>query len=419
MPSKSTDAAIAVTAPVAAPALNPLHDLQHQMRLVREALTSEKRCVGLFIGAGAPLGIYDAAGAASLKLLPDVAGLTTAITEVLKGEAEFAKQWDQLLAACQTAELPHPNVEHLLTQMRTFCALKGDRTFDGITTAQLRRLDDRICSAIVKILGAGLPGHVTSYHRLAAWISQLQRMHPLQIFTPNYDLLLEEALENFRVPYFDGFIGSREPFFDLASLEQDVLPERWTRLWKLHGSLNWVKKGDGSVSRRSGPGSEAMIYPSHLKYDQSRRMPYLAMLDRLKVFMRESNAVLVCCGYSFADEHLNEVMLDGLRGNRTAQAFALMYRDISGSADVVRLASKQVNLTVIAHDGAVIGARAGRFLEVDRHQSPQGSGYVVTSVPGRPADHPKMEVRCLLGDFHHFAMFLETQFGVRTTHEIA
>jgi hypothetical protein len=35
------------------------HDLQHQVRLVREALRSEKRRLGFFLGAGCPLGIYD------------------------------------------------------------------------------------------------------------------------------------------------------------------------------------------------------------------------------------------------------------------------------------------------------------------------------------------------------------------------
>lgn len=70
----------ATTAPVSvAPAisLNMVHDLQHQIGLVREALLSEKRRLGFFLGAGCSLGIYDDAEAKSAKHIRDVAGLTS------------------------------------------------------------------------------------------------------------------------------------------------------------------------------------------------------------------------------------------------------------------------------------------------------------------------------------------------------
>jgi hypothetical protein len=34
-----------------------------------------------------------------------------------------------------------------------------------------------------------------------------------EIFTTNYDLVIEKSLEAIRAPYFDGFVGSYEPFF--------------------------------------------------------------------------------------------------------------------------------------------------------------------------------------------------------------
>lgn len=112
---------------------------------------------------------------------------------------------------------------------------------------------------------------------------------------------MEQAFEAYKIPYFDGFIGARQAFFDLASMENDELPSRWGRLWKVHGSVNWWRtKRDDVVRRDSGaamlPGERQMIYPSHLKYDQSRRMPYLAMLDRLRAFLSRGQAVLVTCG---------------------------------------------------------------------------------------------------------------------------
>ncbi len=134
-----------------------------------------------------------------------------------------------------------------------------------------------------------------------------------------------KRFEQNRVPYFDGFVGTRDTFFDLQAIEQDRLPNRWARLWKMHGSINWSEDENGKIHHRSSPGSKQLIYPSHLKYDESRRMPYLAILDRLRTFLGQPAAILIVSGYSFGDEHLNEVILQGLQGNSTASAFVLMY----------------------------------------------------------------------------------------------
>ncbi len=396
-----------------------IHDLPHQIGLVREALRSEKRRLGFFLGAGCPLGIYDEKGDKSIKHIPDVAGLTSTIEAKLAADKDLKELldcWHKLTSACKSDKCKVPNVEHILTQLRTICALKGASTVDGMTVENLRKLDTKICNLIVALVGNSLPEYKNAYHRFAVWVRQLERTYPLEVFTPNYDLLVEEAFEKFRVPFFDGFVGAREPFFDLAAMEQDKVPERWARLWKLHGSINWIKQSDDSVFRchPPKPGQQVMIYPSHLKYEQSRRMPYLAMCDRLKAFFRETNPVIVLCGYSFADEHLNELLLDGLRGNRSAHCFALIYSKLENHEQAVRSAEKLSNLTLLAWDGAVIATRGGGYKEVDAGLASSGSGIATEKgapdTAGKDTHHP----RCHLGDFHHLCLFLETQFGVRT-----
>lgn len=401
------------------PPLPEIHDLSHQILLVREGLQSEKRRLGFFLGAGCPLGIYDPSNTKSLKHIPDVAGLTDQVAASLKSHSERSKMWTQLSTACSLGKSSRPTVEHILTQLRTICALQGTTAVDGMPLKSLADLDLEICKHIATVVGKALPGHTTSYHRLAAWIGHIDRFSPVEVFTPNYDLLLEEALETYKVPYFDGFVGTREPFFDLPAIEQDAIPARWTRLWKLHGSINWVKRNNDTVFRsHPAPADrQLLIYPSHLKYDQSRRMPYLAMLDRLKTFLRELNSVLLICGYSFADEHLNEVIIDGLRSNRSAQCFALLYPEIESpdSAAAIALASRHANLSVLAATGAVIGTRIGTFKPIDRSSPSEGCGFFVDPPPTgssktKTATGP---ARCSLGDFHHFARFLEAQFGVK------
>jgi hypothetical protein len=290
-----------------------------------------------------------------------------------------------------------------------------------MSAADLRLLDTKICESIATTVGKPLPEHTTSYHRFAAWINHIERINPVELFTPNYDLLLEEALENFNVPFFDGFVGAREPFFDLAAMEQDEVPSRWTRLWKLHGSINWIKRADESVFRchPAKKDQQLLIYPSHLKYDQSRRMPYLAMIDRLRAFFRDTNSVLVVSGYSFADDHLNEVLLDGLRGNRSAHCFALMYPSFKDCQPVTSHASRHANLSVLAWDGAVIGTRPGRYKTVDRSSIVPGLGFDAAKPSAAASSDNSGDGQCRLGDFHHFTLFLETQFGVKASQQQA
>lgn len=399
--------------------LGPLHEVRHQVQLIRGALESGKRQVGFFLGAGCPSGIYDKEGKASLKYIPDVAALTTAVHAELEGNAEFKKYWGKLADACKTDSVPTPNVENILTQLRTICALKGTKEVDGMAVDILQKLDDKICQSIAKVVGKPLPEHISCYHRFANWIARADRMSPVEVFTPNYDLLLEQALEQLKVPFFDGFVGAREPFFDLAAIEYDKLPARWTRLWKLHGSINWIKRTDGSVFRcyPVPEGQQLLIYPSHLKYDQSRRMPFLAMVDRVRAFFRETNPVLIACGYSFADDHLNEVLLDGLRGNQSAHCFALMYSPLK-DCETARLHAVRVgNLSVLALDGAVVGNRPGSYKPLD--PSAIGSEVGFDVAPESTDGDAARPGRCQLGDFHHFGLFLETQFGGKTNDQQA
>lgn len=187
----------------------------------------------------------------------------------------------------------------------------------GFDRASLEALDVAVGDAINDLVAVSLPSEDSPYHQLAAWAGSIARAQALEIFTTNYDLLIEQALEESRVPYFDGFVGARESFLDITAIEDDEMPARWVRLWKLHGSVNWRLDGS-SVSRVSHlqAGSPRLVHPSHLKYDESRRMPYLAMIDRLRAFLRRRGAARFVSGYSFGDRHINEAMIQGLEGIR-------------------------------------------------------------------------------------------------------
>jgi hypothetical protein len=415
------------------PPLSAIHDASQQTKYLRQILEDNKLRIGCFLGAGCPLGIYDELGKNSVVLIPAVIELTKRVAAGL--DPSCKKAWDLLCRECKSPDCKEPTVEDLLTELRTLVNRRGNAEVLGLTKANLNDLDIAISKLIVKEMTRDLPAYRTSYNRFASWIGGRHGIFPVEIFTPNYDLLFEQAFEQQRIPHFDGFVGSREPWFDLSSIEHDAIPSRWTRLWKLHGSVNWEKIEDTMeglaftrivrVAREAKEG-KVMIHPSHLKYDQSRRMPYLAMLDRVRAFFRsdvlkkrsdidrseDESPRLVVCGYSFLDDHLNEVLLDGLRGNRNAQCFALMYSKLSDHPRVIGYAEKQANLTVLARDGAVVGTRIGLY----RSQSDGGDEnvpwlYRDQSEKSTDTSKSKSKVYSRLGDFHYFGLFIEQLCG--------
>jgi hypothetical protein len=235
------------------------------------------------------------------------------------------RSWDKVVAIVKLDGGNEKNIEHLLSQIRLLKSVAGKGTAREMTEAELKTLDEEICKIISEEVSKALPDKRSPYHNLAIWARSVQRERPVHLFTTNYDLLAEQAFEESSAPYFDGFIGARRAFFDLGAVEdEDLLPARWTRLWKMHGSLNWRLVNGKSVVRSDEKSADQsyLIYPSHLKYDQSRKMPYLAMMDRLKDFLLNNSSLLFMSGYSFGDEHINDIICRSLETNPSAHVFA-------------------------------------------------------------------------------------------------
>lgn len=272
------------------------HDQIRHLRSLRLLLSQDKSPLGFLLAAGCPLSVR----VTGAPLLPDMAGLTKIINDAHATDTPTTP-YKRLIEELKKADRDTSNLEDVLTYIRSMKEVStGGGTVRGFTESELNNLETEICNTIADAVTKDLPDGDNSYRRLARWVSSIDRVVPVEIFTTNYDLLLEQALEEQNVPFFDGFSGSRYPFFDIHSVEENELPNYWARVWKLHGSVNW-KTTSGRVYRVSKgiPGSPELIYPSKLKYDQSRKMPFLAMSDRLTSFLLKPHAVLFVCGYSF------------------------------------------------------------------------------------------------------------------------
>jgi hypothetical protein len=393
-----------------------IEDPSRQLSYLQQCLSSDKRPLGLFLGAGCPVSVKVKGGASGESpLIPDIAGITRLVREQIASEKDCGPILRTVDEHFATDGRTDTTVEDILSHIRSLRAVAGKGKVRGLSADELDLLDHRICEVIQQAADKTLPSAPTPYHHLASWVHAVHRGDPVEVFTTNYDLLAEQAFEELHVPYFDGFAGARRPFFDLRAMEEDTLPPRWARLWKLHGSINWYQvpgepnkgvyrgttKGDGAAKR--------VIHPSHLKYQESRRMPFLAMIDRLRAFLKKTTAVLILCGYSFRDEHINEVIIQGLEGTQTAIAFALLFGALAGHADAVALARAHPNLTILARDGAVICGQESKWPEKDGGPAATGGSKWVTWAPA--SKKGKLSAEFGLGDFAVLGRFLEEIAG--------
>ena len=390
----------------------PAHCPYRRTTDLLQRLAPNKMRIGFFIGAGCSLSVQDTEGK---PLIPDISGLTKQVKEILTKDPELAEvattAWDRVTAR----GIRIPTVEDVLSHIRTLSSLCGEGTVDGFSGDDLGKLDTAICERIRNIVSRPLPTSDTAYHALASWIQAISRERPIEIFTSNYDLSIEQALEEQLVPYFDGFVGSDSAFLDLDSMLEDDLPPRWARVWKIHGSINWWMTTKKTIrrSRDRVEGEQLLIYPSHLKYDQSRQMPYYAMLDRLRVFLRTDQCVLVTCGYSFGDEHVNATIAQGLSGNSNAACLGMIFNDRSDVPRGVELAKRHGNLTLLAADGGVVGTVDRAWDSVVKEDNPAYPIAVGTEVAADRTSAPPDGCKWLLGDFASLGRLLAHQLSSR------
>lgn len=327
-----------------------VHNPDQYMASLRTIIAQGRKKIGLLIGAGAPAGMARSDG--TYPLIPAVAGLTAQVLGAL--DSTYSVQ-----IAGLKAELPKNDIETILSRVRSLAKVIGKSEVHSLNGPGFEMFGQKICDEIGKIVDARLPKPESAYSNLINWVTGVARDYPVEIFTTNYDLLLEEAFEAVRAPYFDGFTGGREPFFDPVSVSSNDLPARWTRLWKLHGSLGWCAGENGEVIRTGKSSASHLVFPEHLKYDQTQKAPYTALLDRLKSFLSADDTLLISIGFSYADSHVAARIDEGLAGNASASVFAFMFKPLDEEKSACDLASKRPNFSVYAPDMAMMNGTRG------------------------------------------------------------
>ena len=393
------------------------HDPKRAIETLREQLASHDKPIGFLFGSGTSTAIRVGKPGAEEPLIPGIAGLTSLCMEAVATLGDGYDAAIKVIAEQSTPDDRPVNIEDILSTVRRMADVVGVAKLAGLTKDELRKVETTIQSTIAtnvhpdeKVIPLDIP-----QARFARWVKAIPRQLPVEVFTTNYDILLERALEDEMVSLFDGFVGSYLPFFEPASMDRgSAAPgNAWTRLWKIHGSVSWrweERPGGRRIVRGAPTESGELILPSHLKYDESRRQPYLAMLDHLRTVLDRENTCFVVAGYSFGDQHINGVIFETLARRPSTHLFALMHSDPGKDDVLTRVALQNANLLVLGAKRAVIAGEEAdwRLVEPVETATSRLIDYAFDSDAVPEGDELPLTGRMRLGDFSWFSRFLES-----------
>lgn len=205
-------------------------------------------------------------------------------------------------------------------------------------------------------------------------ISRKDSLNRPKIFTPNYDLAFENGCEKIGVSYNNGFRGVHMRKFDPDTFHNETYIKQdssqkgkristYLNIYKLHGSISWqyaenindlynvkeVQISDTSKKKDIGFDS-IMIYPIQTKKSYSLDLPYSELFRNFSKSLTESQNTLVIIGYSFIDEHINDIIRTGLYNP---------------------------NLTLIIHSYSLINDESPEFLKTLKKRSSSDNRIII------------------------------------------
>lgn len=206
------------------------------------------------------------------------------------------------------------------------------------------------------------------------------------VFTTNYDLFSEGAMDRLGIPYANGFSGVVERRFNpstfrYALAEQfDISGRKWAAvdsfvyLCKLHGSVSWTEDDRGLFPIREvwplPTGKQMMIYPTPAKQNASLASPYSDLFREFQSRVVQEQSVLITAGYAFGDEHINNIIYQAL----TIPTFRLIvFFKLNADGELKKLRElRDPRIWMIGGDGPVKdGTPAHYFDNIVEHFMPQ------------------------------------------------
>ena len=226
----------------------------------------------------------------------------------------------------------------------------------------IKNFTDNISAIEASIMSADSERRETAINKLVLFLmsfaSRTGTRDRLNIFTTNYDRLIEAGADVAGLRLIDRFVGALFPIFRSSRMDVDMhynppgirgeprYLEGVARFTKLHGSLDWINVGE-DIRRIGLPFgaktiqpfletagfdasySSLMIYPNSAKDRETAEYPYVELFRDFASALCRPNSTLVTYGYSFGDDHINRVIRDMLTIPST-HLVIIDYSDSSG-----------------------------------------------------------------------------------------
>lgn len=223
------------------------------------------------------------------------------------------------------------------------------------------------------------------------------------VFTTNYDLFNEVAMDRLGIPYCNGFSGVIERRFNpsvfrYSLAEQlDISSRKWTAvdnfvyLCKLHGSVSWVEDDTTLFPIREmqgkpdGETSPVLIYPTPVKQNASFGSPYADLFREFQKQIVHEQSVLFTIGYSFGDEHINNIIFQAL----TVPNFRLIIFLSPDTAGVLQKLRELADprIWIIGGEGPTNGRKAQYFDTFIEKFMPEAPGDKIDSAISKVLSH--------------------------------
>lgn len=245
--------------------------------------------------------------------------------------------------------------------------LKCSKEKDTSANDTLKKLDDLILEFKTEFLKRyvfTIDYNNNEFHKLflKKVIARDTNKSKVNIFTLNYDLLIEKTTEELGILVNNGFMGFTVRKFDpmVYNIDYHVkVPEsnrpiplnKSINLFKLHGSISWFeneealpykviekqprfeKGNNGTMFIKLENDKERpdyVIYPTYSKVRQSFDTPYSELFRQFTNILNLRNSTLFVIGYSFSDDHVNNIIGNAL-SNPNFNLVVFSYDDISAN----------------------------------------------------------------------------------------
>ena len=191
--------------------------------------------------------------------------LITELTDAVK--IKLSNKGKDLLATLKGTYDRPATVEDLINYLLRLQSLRTSQKEPDDATWTSSGIEEELAvikKNIIDTLGIGWS--TSSIHEKFLRRVMQQTARPVcDIFSLNYDTVLEASLENLKLAYTDGFTGSENAHFDPQLFDDKSARQRF-RIYKLHGSINWARDDDETVRRKPlqsiGDHPRAVIFPA-------------------------------------------------------------------------------------------------------------------------------------------------------------